>query len=141
MRHGSKLSIGMCDIDHFKQVNDRYGHQTGDEVLSGFVRAIQGNLRNCDLLGRYGGEEFLVVAPGSSGEKEEGLYERLRARVAELEMETRSDIVSVTVSIGVAGVTEAGSMDDLLAVADSALYLAKKTGRNRVVYASNAGGK
>ena len=137
MRHGSRFSIGMCDIDHFKQVNDRHGHQTGDDVLRGFVHIFQDCLRDYDLIGRYGGEEFLVVAPCSSGGKEEDLYERLRARVAEQGIATRSGSVSVTVSIGVAGNRGTGSTDDLLAAADSALYRAKKAGRNRVVYAAN----
>jgi len=137
MRQDALLSIGMFDIDHFKQVNDRYGHQTGDEVLCGFVRAIQGSLRDYDLIGRYGGEEFLVVAPGSSGGEEEGLYERLRDRVAERGIATRSGPVSVTVSIGVAVATGTGSVDELLAAADSALYRAKNEGRNRVAYAWN----
>ena len=136
-RHGSLLTIGMFDIDHFKRINDRYGHQTGDEVLCGFVRTIQESLRNYDLIGRYGGEEFLVVAPGSSGKEEEGLYERLRAKVAEQGIATRSGVVSVTVSIGVAGGTGSSSLDDLLAAADSAMYRAKKAGRNRVAYAEN----
>ena len=137
MRQGALLSIGMIDIDHFKQVNDRYGHQTGDEVLCGFVRIIQESLRDYDLIGRYGGEEFLVVAPGSSGVEEDGLYERLRDHVAGQGIATRSGPVSVTVSIGVAVATGTGSVDDLLAAADSALYRAKNEGRNRVAYAWN----
>jgi two-component system cell cycle response regulator len=137
MRQGALLSIGMIDIDHFKQVNDRYGHQTGDEVLCGFVRIIQESLRDYDLIGRYGGEEFLVVAPGSSGVEEEGLYERLCDHVAGQGVATRSGPVSVTVSIGVAVATGTGSVDDLLAAADSALYRAKNEGRNRVAYAWN----
>jgi diguanylate cyclase (GGDEF)-like protein len=140
MRQGTMLSIGMCDIDHFKQVNDKYGHQTGDEVLCGFVGVIQEHLRDYDLIGRYGGEEFLIIAPCSSGGEEEAFYERLCACVADQGVETRSGVISITVSIGVVGVTGALSVDELLAAADAALYLAKKTGRNRVVHAENAGG-
>jgi len=139
MRQGTLLSIGMCDIDHFKQVNDKYGHQAGDEVLCGFVRTIQGHLRDYDLIGRYGGEEFLVIAPCSSGGEEEVFYERLCACVAEQAVETCSGVVFVTVSIGVVGVTGALSVDELLAAADAALYLAKKAGRNRVVHADTIG--
>jgi two-component system, cell cycle response regulator len=135
MRQGSALSIGMCDIDHFKLVNDNHGHQTGDDVLCGFVHTIQNSLRNCDFIGRYGGEEFLIVAPGSLG-GEDVLYERLRARVAEQGINTRSGEISVTVSIGVVRVTAASTVDDLLAAADAALYHAKNSGRNRVVYAA-----
>jgi two-component system, cell cycle response regulator len=135
MRHGTLLSIGMIDLDHFKRVNDKYGHQTGDDVLCGLVRIIQDSLREYDLVGRYGGEEFLVVTPCSSGGEEERLYERLRAAIAGQEIATRSGAVSITVSIGVAGTMGTSSLDDLLAVADSALYRAKKAGRNRVVHA------
>ncbi|NVN93185.1 MAG: diguanylate cyclase [Desulfuromonadales bacterium] len=135
MRHGSLLSIGMIDLDYFKRVNDRYGHQTGDDVLCGLVRTIQENLRDYDLVGRYGGEEFLVVAPCSSGGEDDELYERLRAGIAGQGIATRSGVVSITVSIGVVGTTGSRSMDDLLADADSALYRAKKSGRNCVVHA------
>lgn len=135
IRHGSPLSIGMIDLDHFKRVNDTYGHQTGDDVLCGLVRTIQGSLRDYDRVGRYGGEEFLVLAPCSSGGEEEELYERLRASIAGQGIATRSGVVNVTVSIGVAGTMGTTSMDELLAVADSALYRAKKSGRNCVVHA------
>ena len=136
-RQKTKLSIGLFDIDHFKQVNDTYGHQAGDDVLCGFVNAIQSSLRDYDLLGRYGGEEFLMVAPDSSGSDAETLYERLRNRVAGLRTATRSGQVGITVSIGVAGVDSGAKVDTLLAAADAALYRAKDDGRNRVVYAAH----
>ncbi|MEI8354966.1 MAG: diguanylate cyclase [Deltaproteobacteria bacterium] len=134
MRQGTLLSIGLCDIDHFKLVNDRYGHQTGDEVLRGFVSTIQDSLREYDLIGRYGGEEFLIVAPGASG-SEEVIYERLLTRVAGQGIATRSGTVSITVSIGVVELRGATTLDELLTDADSALYRAKNEGRNRVAYA------
>lgn len=140
-RQNTTLSIGLCDIDHFKQVNDRYGHQSGDDVLCGFVRAVQDSLRNYDLMGRYGGEEFLVIAPGAVDAGKNGLFERLRARIAGQVIETRSGAISVTVSIGVVESDGAESMDDLLAAADSALYFAKANGRNRVAYNSEVGKK
>ena len=133
-RRQSALSIGLCDIDHFKQVNDTYGHQIGDAVLCGFVEAIQKSLRGYDLVGRYGGEEFLVVAPDSTGLKQEGVYERLRYQIDQLKVATRFGDVNVTVSIGVAGTDDGQTVDHLLAAADAALYRAKKAGRNRVVY-------
>jgi len=134
-RKQSALSIGLCDIDHFKQVNDTYGHQAGDVVLCGVVEAIQKRLRGYDLVGRYGGEEFLVVAPDSTGSKQEGVYERLRYQIDQLKVATRFGDVNVTVSIGVAGTDDGNTVDHLLAAADAALYRAKDEGRNRVVYA------
>ena len=135
-RRDSNLSIGFLDIDYFKHVNDTYGHQVGDEVLRGFAHALQGNLRGYDLVGRYGGEEFLVVAPDSSGTAKEELYERLRSRIEGLLIATKSGEVGVTVSIGVARANGDSTVDSLLAAADTALYRAKDEGRNRVVYAS-----
>jgi diguanylate cyclase (GGDEF)-like protein len=125
----------MCDIDHFKNVNDTRGHQVGDEVLIAFTRCIEANLRDYDWVGRYGGEEFLVIAAGLKGRIEDSLYERLRAGVARTPMETRAGPLSITVSIGAAEGTGQSSVDTLLAAADEALYRAKADGRNRVAYA------
>jgi two-component system, cell cycle response regulator len=133
-RRNSELSVGMCDIDHFKRINDTFGHQVGDEVLCGFVQEIRNTLRPYDLMGRYGGEEFLVLAPGCTGLVAEGLYERLRAKIDGLRIATRSGAVCITISIGVAGADGEKKVDALLAEADAALYTAKNNGRNRVVY-------
>ncbi len=134
-RSSTDLSVGMLDIDHFKQVNDSHGHQVGDDVLCEVVRCIQSNLRDYDQVGRYGGEEFLVVAPGSAGNPVESLYQRLCTCVAEHPITTRVRSLSVTVSIGVSGGKGFGSVDEMLTAADAALYRAKDEGRNRVVYA------
>ena len=133
-REARGLSIGLCDIDHFKKVNDTYGHQVGDEVLRQFAQRIRASLRDYDHVGRYGGEEFLVVAPGSTGGVEEGLYERL-AQAAADGMRTKAGEISITVSIGVAGGSGGSPLEGLLAEADIALYRAKREGRNRVAYA------
>jgi diguanylate cyclase (GGDEF)-like protein len=133
-RQGGGLSVGMCDIDHFKNVNDTFGHQTGDEVLIAFTRRLQASLREYDCLGRYGGEEFLVIAAGSEGTSDESLYERLRAAVANGAMPTKAAVLSITVSIGVASGAAQSTVDNLLADADAALYQAKADGRNRVAY-------
>jgi diguanylate cyclase (GGDEF)-like protein len=138
-RENGRLSIGMCDIDHFKRINDTYGHQVGDEALCAFVRRVKSNLREYDHVGRYGGEEFLVIAPGSVWHPGEGLYERLRAKVAEGNITTQAGNIMITVSIGVAGGTGASTVDDLLAAADAALYRAKNNGRNGVAYADQKG--
>lgn len=133
-RSSGNLSIGMLDIDHFKQVNDTHGHQAGDDVLCGVVRCLQKSLRDYDQVGRYGGEEFLVVAPGSTGCPDESLYQRLRTCVADHPITTRNCNISVSVSIGVAGARGGDTVNTLLAAADTALYEAKNNGRNRVVY-------
>ena len=135
-RTNSGLSIGLCDIDHFKQVNDTHGHQTGDEVLREFADTLQRNLRCYDLVGRYGGEEFLVITPDSTEQAQEELYERLRVKIEGLRIATKSGEVRVTVSIGVAGANGVATADTMVAAADAALYRAKDEGRNRVVYAS-----
>lgn len=136
-RENISLSIGMCDIDHFKNINDIFGRQAGDEALVAFTRCLQDRLRAYDILGRYGGEEFLVIAPGSMGHSGESLYERLRAGLVDAEIPTKAGLVSLTVSIGVATGTGQTTVDALLATADAALYQAKAEGRNRIVYASH----
>lgn len=135
-RQGGELSIGICDIDFFKQVNDRYGHQVGDDVLCAFTCAIQANLRDYDLIGRYGGEEFLIVASGSVGVEHESLFYRLCLYIEKNAMQTRAGGIKITMSIGVARGNGDCPADKLLEAADSALYQAKKEGRNRVIYAA-----
>jgi len=136
-RKKSKLGVGLCDIDYFKQVNDTHGHQVGDEVLCGFVHTMQNSLRGYNLVGRYGGEEFLVVAPDSTGSVEEGLYERLKTQIAQQRTSTKKGEIGITVSIGVAGVDSGTTVETMLAAADAALYRAKDEGRNRVCYSTS----
>ena len=135
-RDGSLLAIGMCDIDHFKLVNDTYGHQTGDDVLSGFAQILREVPRVYDSVGRMGGEEFLVIAPMKAGTGGISLFERICRRVAESEIATRSGPLSVTMSIGVACLADGNTVEAILEAADAALYLAKDQGRNRVVSAT-----
>jgi len=132
-RENATLSIGLCDVDHFKEINDTWGHQVGDEVLQEIVRRIQAMLRCYDHVGRYGGEEFLTAVPyiNYGGES---AFERLRKAVADPHISTRAGDISVTISIGVVTVTGAAETDTLLMSADKALYRAKDNGRNRVVY-------
>ncbi|MBN1426271.1 diguanylate cyclase [Candidatus Fermentibacteria bacterium] len=131
-RQGSTLAVGMCDIDHFKVVNDTHGHQTGDDVLQGLARVMAASLRGYDRAGRFGGEEFLVVAPMEAREDPVPVFERLRGQVAESRIPTRSGPMSVTVSIGVVIHRGDATTDTLLTAADAALYEAKRLGRNRV---------
>lgn len=133
-RQNSTLSIGLCDIDYFKHVNDRYGHHIGDDVLCGFVNVIQRILRPYDILGRYGGEEFLIIVPDSFGSVEEHIYERVRAVTAENKIDTKSGKIGITISIGVSDSRNYKTADAILKTADAALYKAKENGRNQVVF-------
>ncbi len=133
-RHGGSIAVGMCDIDNFKVVNDRFGHQAGDEILVGFSSTLMESLREYDTVGRIGGEEFLVITPMRPGSGYRTVFERLLKTVAARRIPTRSGTLSVTVSIGVACAKSATSVDMLLEAADSALYKAKEAGRNRVVF-------
>lgn len=129
------MSLLMLDIDHFKQINDRYGHQIGDEVLTTVVTRLQRGLRQVDQLGRYGGEEFLVVLPGAGQEEAERIAQRLRQTIADATFQIESHAIHITISIGLACM-EAGvtlSQDKLISRADVAMYQAKQAGRNRVV--------
>ena len=135
-RDDGALSVAMCDLDHFKLVNDTHGHQVGDEVLVAFSNRFRGKLRDYDCVGRYGGEEFLVIAPVPAAQKGGSVFERLRASVAHGPIETKAGAVRITVSIGVASGTGQSTVDALLAAADDALYRAKAEGRNRVAYAA-----
>lgn len=133
-REGGILSLAVCDLDHFKNVNDTWGHPAGDEVLATFARVARSCLRACDVLGRYGGEEFLLIAPGARPTADSGVFERVCRAVAACPVTTAAGVVSVTVSIGVAGATGESTSEMLLAAADAALYRAKAEGRNRVAY-------
>jgi diguanylate cyclase (GGDEF)-like protein len=135
-RENGTLSIGMLDIDFFKKINDTHGHQVGDEVLVGFVRTVRRNLREYDITGRYGGEEFLVIAPGRQDEPFECVYERVRRQVADTPLETSAGPISVTVSIGTVTGSGASTVDEMLRTADLALYRAKAEGRNRVCHSA-----
>jgi diguanylate cyclase (GGDEF)-like protein len=130
------LSVILLDVDHFKQVNDRFGHAVGDRLLTATARGLSGTMRRWDTLARYGGEEFVVVLPGTGMDEALVMAEMLRARCATTTVDTRSGPVSTTVSAGVATFPECGwTAAELLASADDALYAAKRSGRDRVVCA------
>ena len=137
-RSGDTLAIGMIDIDHFKQVNDRHGHQTGDDVLCGFVQLLKESFRSCDVLGRIGGEEFLVVAPMSQENDGLAVFTRALGNVAGNEIATRTGPIKITMSIGLTIATWQDSLDKILETVDDALYQAKKEGRNRIVQRTSA---
>lgn len=128
------MSVLLIDIDHFKRVNDTFGHTAGDEVLRAVAERIDGCLRAGDTSGRWGGEEFLIVLPGTPAEEAAGIAERIRAAVcgSAFTVGAGGDLLDVTVSIGCYGDTTSHP-DVLVNVADRALYAAKGAGRNRVV--------
>ncbi len=131
------LAVLALDIDHFKQLNDNFGHAAGDRVLQHVARTCAEALRDADLLGRIGGEEFLVVLPGNTLDQAADVAERLRARVESLALGDLPAGLRTTISIGVAQMSSQDSnVADLLLRADEALYRAKAEGRNRVVGAS-----
>jgi two-component system, cell cycle response regulator len=136
MRYKRPLSLLMIDIDHFKNVNDRYGHQIGDQVLCNLVLLCQKQLRNVDTLGRYGGEEFVVLMPETASEGAMVASERLLGKIEKMKINTSAGSLSITVSMGLAcldrGFDETHTLDTLIQSADKALYAAKDAGRNRV---------
>lgn len=132
-RSNYPLSLVMCDIDHFKVINDNYGHLAGDEVLRAFSRLIKQYSRGGDIICRYGGEEFLVVLPGMAREAAVARAEQLRLAFAAALMSYNATIIRTTASFGVATFPEHGNdIDELIATADKALYTAKECGRNQV---------
>jgi diguanylate cyclase (GGDEF)-like protein len=131
-RPDRKIGIILCDIDRFKQVNDRYGHLMGDRVLQSFAQCCQERLRKTDILIRWGGEEFLIAVTGDDEKELEYLAERLRSIVAEREI---PEVGKVTASFGVALLHPQENLIQLFARADKALYRAKASGRNQVVLA------
>jgi diguanylate cyclase (GGDEF)-like protein len=132
------FAVLMIDLDHFKRINDTYGHLTGDDVLAAVAVAISGAVRQGDTVGRFGGEEFVVLLPGIGRADVLGIAERVRVAVGELNVVISTGggtirVGGLSVSIGVARFPDAGpALDDVLRSADAALYRAKDAGRNRV---------
>lgn len=132
-RGGTPLSLVLLDIDHFKQFNDVHGHETGDAVLREVAQVLRENIRENDYLVRWGGEEFLVFAPGSGAPAGHALAEKLRTRIAAHKV---SGVHEVTISLGVVTVDGNTAMDAAIRRADEALYRAKANGRNQVCIAA-----
>jgi len=133
LRFDHDLAAIMVDIDHYKRVNDAHGHSVGDEVLRQLADRWRKTLRSIDIMGRYGGEEFLVLLPESNLSTSRQVAERMRQCVVNIPMSTAAGIVSITASLGVASLRgEIMSLEELIADADKALYSAKEAGRNRV---------
>jgi diguanylate cyclase (GGDEF)-like protein len=134
-RHGTDVSLVIFDADHFKKVNDTYGHQVGDAVLVQIANVVRATVRSEDVFARYGGEEFALVLRGIDVAGAGSVAERLRERIAGLKIATDRGALTVTVSAGCASLstTEEKTPEGMIAVADRRLYAAKHAGRNRVV--------
>jgi two-component system, cell cycle response regulator len=137
-RYGKKLSLLLCDIDHFKSVNDTYGHPVGDQVLRAVARTLANEARGTDVVARYGGEEFAVVMPETDTGGALVIAERIRERVGALVLETEQGPLRVTMSLGVATFPDdAARKAGLVERADGCLYHAKRHGRNQSVAAAS----
>ena len=127
-RYSTPLSVIMFDIDHFKRVNDQYGHDVGDVVLKEIVNAVKRNLREIDIFCRVGGEEFMVILPETRLNNSYQIAEKIRKIV---ESHSKESIPKVTISLGIVQLLDEDSKDSLLIRVDKALYMAKESGRNR----------
>jgi diguanylate cyclase (GGDEF)-like protein len=133
LRSGHTLCLLMIDVDHFKALNDTFGHSAGDMALQGVVTQISGLLRTQDLLARSGGEEFAILLPETSRDRGQLVAERLRAEVEGMDFRYEDSTLRLTVSIGVATLDpHCADFEALMRRADSAMYTAKRLGRNRV---------
>ena len=145
MRYRPPLSMLFFDIDHFKQINDTFGHLMGDQALKKMIAAVCAEMRSADVIGRYGGDEFVILLPQTSAQEALPFADRIHASIAAIRLNTEKGPLTLTVSIGIAQTIhentsifaqETAQMDtveSLLLRADQALYAAKQAGRNRTV--------
>ena len=122
----------MFDLDHFKKVNDTYGHDAGDIVLKKCVQQTKIKLRDCDLFGRYGGEEFSILLFDVNLRNAESIVERMRTGLEDMNCTYKKDEIKITASFGLAEIKESDEFDEVFIKADNALYDAKNNGRNRI---------
>jgi len=133
LRHKNKLSVFMFDLDHFKRINDTYGHLAGDKVLQEVSFLVQKNMRTGDILARFGGEEFIVILPDTDKTKAMELADRLRIKISNKTIGYGDDTITVTASFGVAQLNRDADMGKIMQDADTMLYRAKLNGRNTVM--------
>jgi len=136
-RSGRAFAVMLLDIDYFKLLNDQYGHDAGDQVLKTFADTVENSIRKIDSFGRWGGEEFLVIVGDADQTDLQVMGEKILERVAECSVVYQGQTLRVTASMGIARWAD-GSFDQLVSKADTALYRAKETGRNRLVMADES---
>ncbi|MDC8831786.1 GGDEF domain-containing protein [Alteromonas gilva] len=136
-RQSEELSIILCDIDRFKQVNDKYGHDAGDIALQHVASLFKSSIRHQDAVSRWGGEEFLFVLPGTKESDAEHLADKIRQSLADTPVQLKNEQLTITASFGVAQLNLSVGLDKALSLSDKALYRAKENGRNQVVTASS----
>jgi diguanylate cyclase (GGDEF)-like protein len=132
-RRGETLALLLIDVDHFKRVNDRYGHEVGDKALRHLAGVMRGCVRPSEMMARWGGEEFAVIVPGTKAGESAALGERIRAAVAESPLSESEQTIDLAVSIGVTSLRPGDTVNSMFERADRRLYGAKEQGRNRVV--------
>ncbi|MEJ2363014.1 MAG: GGDEF domain-containing protein, partial [Gammaproteobacteria bacterium] len=136
LRHDRDLTVVLLDMDHFKRINDMYGHACGDEALTATARVLRKSVRDQDVIARWGGEEFILLLPETDLEEAAALAERLREAVADIRLHCDGNEIELTASFGVAQRSAQHlSLDTLISAADNRLYEAKETGRDRISYA------
>jgi diguanylate cyclase (GGDEF)-like protein len=135
-RYDADLSLILCDVDNFKAINDTHGHTAGDRALQKVAETLKNSLRRADILGRYGGDEFMIILPETGLEGAKSLAEKVRIAVEGLELELElpgQKAISLSLSLGVASCCEPlENIDTLVSLADTALYASKQAGRNKV---------
>jgi diguanylate cyclase (GGDEF)-like protein len=127
------FSILLADLDNFKFINDRYGHDVGDEILYAIGQMLQEPLRDEDIVARWGGNEFMVLLPTANSEAAVNIAERLRTKATEIEMQAQGDRLRISLGVGVASIDKCTGVDDLMSTAENGLYQAKHMGRDMVV--------
>jgi diguanylate cyclase (GGDEF)-like protein len=132
-RHGRTFSLLIVDIDFFKNINDEYGHHVGDEVLVKIAKTLEKNLRESDVIARWGGEEFLILLPSLNIQEAYWVAEKLRKCVSEQTIESHPHSIKVTITCGVADIKDYDSVDACIHAVDKKLYMGKESGRNAVV--------
>jgi diguanylate cyclase (GGDEF)-like protein len=135
-RHGDPLSVVLADVDHFKQINDRHGHEVGDAVLAALSLALREAVREQDSIARWGGEEFLILMPQASLEQARMVADRLREQVSQMAFQAGGQPLTVTMTLGVSGHRMDEALDQVISRADTALYQGKRDGRDQVVTAA-----
>jgi len=134
---GGNLSMIVCDIDHFKRINDTFGHTAGDKVLKEVVRLLQEQLRSSDFVARYGGEEFVVILNGAAEEAALQIAEKLRRTIKSAPFRSRGERVPVTITCGVGTFSGGDTLELVFERTDAALYAAKAQGRDRCIHGSS----